>query len=249
MWAPSKYPHKKIKKTWCVFLCGVGGSPYSYKSVLCGRVRFVRIDVRRLSRGCVSEYMSEKFHDETIPDTTLGNGKLFMMWFYLYISLSALMMSSVWEDKSFKQSCILIWFLGWTFVFETLECGNILAARNSANPKVIFVHPPNNPPLRGKNEPTRRMRWKQFFLMPLWHIPETLSFHVTWVEVKPWALKKLVLQSTSTPDANKSTRPKRNINTFCEAVVCTPFLQLRDFYFINLKWREEGAQLLRRRLR
>jgi hypothetical protein len=202
MWAPSKYPHKKIKKTWCVFLCGVGGSPYSYKSVLCGRVRFVRIDVRRLSRGCVSEYMSEKFHDETIPDTTLGNGKLFMMWFYLYISFSALMMSSVWEDKSFKQSCILIWFLGWTFVFETLECGNILAARNSANPKVIFVHPPNNPPLRGKERANPKNALETVFL------DATLAH--TWNSIVPRDLsgsetlstEKLVLQSTFTPDAN-----------------------------------------------
>ena len=152
-------------------------------------------------------------------------------------------MSSVWKDKSFKQPCILIWFLDWTFVFETLECGDILAARISANPKVIFVHLPNNPPLRGKNEPTRRMCWKQFFLMPLWHIPKTLSFHVTWVEVKPWALKNLCSSRRSPPTPIKSTRPKRNINTFCEAAVCTPFLQLHDFYFINLKWLEEGARL------
>jgi hypothetical protein len=45
--------------------------------------------------------------------------------------------------------------------------------------------------------------------------------------------EKLVPQSTFTPDANKSTRPKRNINTSCDAVVCTPFLQLREFNFFN----------------
>ena len=48
-------------------------------------------------------------------------------------------MAFVWKDKFFKQPCILTCFMGRTFVFETLECGDILAARISANPKVIFV--------------------------------------------------------------------------------------------------------------
>ena len=78
----------------------------------------------------------------------------------MHISLFDLMMSIVWKDNSFKQ--IRLSDLWVERLFWTLECGNILAARNSADPKVIFVHPPNNPPFGEKNEPTRRMRWKQF---------------------------------------------------------------------------------------
>jgi len=144
----------------------------------------------------------------------------------VHISLSDLTMSIIRKDNSFKL-IHLNWFLGWTFVLDSLECGNILAARNSADPKVIFVHAPNNPPFGEKNEPTRRMRWKQF----LWcHFGKHVKLNdSTWLEWK-WNFWhcKLVPQSTFTPDANKSTRPKRNINTSCEAVVCTPFLQLRE---------------------
>ena len=142
--------------------------------------------------------------DETLPHATFDNVKLLWDEFQLYISLSTLTMSSVgtfyemnsnciyhsllWRGHlfgktSFKQPCILTCFVGWTFVFETLECGDILAARISANPKVIFVHPPNNPPsLGGKNEPTRRMCWKQL----LWcHSGIFIKhYHSTWSEWK-----------------------------------------------------------------
>ena len=149
-------------------------------------------------------------------------------------------MSSVWKDKSFKQPCILTCFVGWTKLWNAVIFW--LQEFQQIQRWFSFTYPITHP-LGGKNEPTRRMCWKQFFLMPLWHIPKTLSFHVTWVEVKPWALKNLCSSRRSPPTPIKSTRPKRNINTFCEAAVCTPFLQLHDFYSVNLKWLEEGARL------
>ena len=56
----------------------------------------------------------------------------------VHISLSDLTMSIIRKDNSFKL-IHLNWFLGWTFVLDSSECGNILATRNSADPKVIFV--------------------------------------------------------------------------------------------------------------
>ena len=123
--------------------------------------------------------------DETLPHATFDNVKLLGDEFQLYISLSTLTMSSVgtfyemnsnciyhsllWRGHlfgktSFKQPCILTCFVGWTFVFETLECGDILAARISANPKVIFVHLPNNPPLRGKERANSKNVLETVFL-------------------------------------------------------------------------------------
>ena len=54
-----------------------------------------------------------------------------------------------------------------------------------------------------------------------------------------WVLKNLCSSRRSPLTPIKSTRP----NTFCEAAVCTPFLKLHDFYFINVTWLEEGARL------